>query len=203
MFHFSVGKMNYICKLMKLKYLFGEKDMACEDSYLSFVTPNGVSDIIVQQAQEHFDLGDKIIWDLFAGIGTDSIKFAELSQKVHCTELNPQTYQHLCENTKQYDNITTYKGSCVDYIDRLKPHIIYYDPPWGPTYKSGGAFDFNDVLIGTDTVPQLALKLLKGAHLIIKAPITSNSFEEILGPDIDVFTFTQQKLKFIFATSRN
>lgn len=188
---------------MKLPYLFGDKDLSCSNLYLSFVTPHGVSEIIMQQAQEHFELGDKTIWDMFAGIGTDSIKFAEHAYKVYCTESNQETYEYLCENTKEYKNITTYNGNCMDYISIVKPHIIYFDPPWGPTFKSGSDFDFNDVTINGCPIPKLAEQLLENAILIIKAPITCNSFEQILGSDIDVFTFTQQKLKFIFVNSRS
>ena len=181
-----------------MEYLFGEKKLAHNDSYLPFVTPHNVSETVIQQAQEHFDFSDKIVWDMFAGIGTDAIKFADIANKVYCTEINPETYHNLLENTKGHENIITYNGNCLDYLSDIKANIIYFDPPWGSTFKSGQNFDFNDVKINDLTIPQLAIKLRNHAHLIIKAPIPSNSFEEALGTDIDVFTFTKQKLNFHF-----
>jgi 16S rRNA G966 N2-methylase RsmD len=186
----------------KLKYLFGDLQLEFPEAYLSFVTPKNVSDTIIQLAQEHFDLTDKIIWDIFAGIGTDSIRFADVSNKVYCTELNENTYKVLCKNTSNKDNIMCRNidsTTCINMHPYDQCDIVYFDPPWGSTYdKSATEFDFNNVKINNLTVPQLALQLHSQADLIIKSPVISNSFEDIFGSNIDTFLFTQQKLKFLF-----
>lgn len=197
-----------IAQQSKLYYLLG-KDFAlwqCSHSdYYSFITPQIIINKIIELSIEHFQgLSDKVIWDMFAGIGCDGLRFARHSGKVICTEINPDTYADLEHNVAAHDieNIKIYnKDCCSKKLQKsLMYNIVYFDPPWGDSFQSGEPFDFTDVKLADGTpILDLALKTSQQHHLIIKSPISSDSFEQLFGDRVtEVFTFTQQKLKFMF-----
>lgn len=194
----------------KLYYLFGptysEWDYSNTD-YLSYVTPKIIIDKIIELAKEYYQgLNDKVIWDMFAGAGCDAIRLARHSGKVICTEIDSDTYRCLEQNIKTRDqpNIEIYNKDCCDMIN-TQCNIIYFDPPWGDTFRSGKDFDFNDVILNNGmTVLKLAKDLSTQHHLIIKSPISSDSFEQVFGDRVvAIFTFTQQKLKYLFVKAIN
>jgi predicted RNA methylase len=186
----------------KLQYLFGfgfRKWHCTSGNYYAYVTPHLIISKISDLADEHFHgLGDKVIWDMFAGIGTDGIRLAQRAGKVICTEINPTTYIDLQKNSVDIDNVESYNVDCCKFT--TKCDIIYFDPPWGDTYRSGEPFNFNDIRLSTGTtVAELAKSAYNGIGMIIKSPITCNTFEELFADEtIYTFTFTQQKLKFLF-----
>ena len=195
----------------KLVYLLGtnHQDWSYETDYVMFITPEIIANQIVHLADEHFGgLIDKVVWDMFAGIGTDAIRLAKISGKIICTELNTNTYLNMLKNieTQNVSNIDVINGDCTDHIGKIHANIIYFDPPWGDTFRSGEPFDFRDVIIGGRNVVDLALEMQKHGALIIKAPYACDSFEEVFNKDdiLSIFTFSQQKLKYLFVKkSRN
>lgn len=198
----------------KLCYLLGHNYglWTCHDpDYYSFITPKIIIDKIIELADEHFNgLRDKVVLDMFAGIGCDGIRFAKHAGKVICTEINPDTFKDLEQNVKTMNmyNVETHNIDCCDYLDSgtSRFNIVYFDPPWGDTFRSGEPFDFRNIYVKkTDqrslpamSVLHLAQKVSMNHHLIIKAPISSDSFERLFGDRVsEIFTFTQQKLKFL------
>jgi predicted RNA methylase len=190
----------------KFQYLLG-KDYAkwtCSDeSYLSFVTPHIIIQKIIELAREHFNgLADKVIWDMFAGIGSDGFRIAMHAGRVVCSEIDAPTYHDLKENfsVSGCNNVELFNEDCCSSTTACD--IIYFDPPWGDTFRSGSTFDFKSVVFNDGTtVPELAKRMHAKHHIIIKSPIMCNTFEELFASehaDIKVFTFTQQKLKFLF-----
>ena len=189
----------------KLQYLFGagyRKWTCSTGGYYAFITPDLIMRKICDLADEHFHgLKDKVIWDMFSGIGTDGIRLAERAGKVICTEINYSTYADLQKNSKDIDNVETYNADCCKFS--TKCDIVYFDPPWGNTYRSGEPFDFNKIRLGAVTVAELAKQVYGGDGMIIKSPVTCNTFEELFTDQvIYTFTFTQQKLKFLFVMPR-
>lgn len=83
----------------KLNYLLGEEHYKwtyTEDDYLSFITPNIIIDKIIDLAKEHFNgLNDKVLWDMFSGIGSDGLRFASHAGKVICSEIDKDRYNDL------------------------------------------------------------------------------------------------------------
>lgn len=194
----------------KLYYLFGSDyndwNYSNKD-YLSYVTPKLIIEKIIELAKEHYQgLNDKVIWDMFAGAGCDALRLARHSGKVICTEINSDTFRCLEQNVQMKDqpNIEIHHGDCCNMMDTTC-NIIYFDPPWGDTFCSGKEFDFNDVTMNNGkSVLSLAKDLSIEHHLIIKSPIRSDSFEELFGDRVTaVFTFTQQKLKYLFVKAVN
>lgn len=188
----------------RLYYLFGPEyqNWKCHDSkYYSFVTPMIIIDMIIELAKEHFlGLDDKVIWDMFAGIGCDGLRFAAHTGKVIMTEIVPETYQDLLDNAKalKLSNVEMHNLDCCSAD--IPCNIIYFDPPWGDSFHSGETFCFENVsLPNGQSILELAKRLAKHHYLIIKSPISSDSFEELFQSQIaESFTFTQQKLKFLF-----
>jgi len=87
-------------------------------------------------------------------------------------------------------------------------NLVYFDPPWGTSFKTGEPFNFNNSII-TDSSgnEQSVITLLNKLHdkvknIIIKSPILSTSFEEwALQKNIQIVQiceFPIHKLKYIF-----
>ena len=87
-------------------------------------------------------------------------------------------------------------------------NLVYFDPPWGASFKTGEPFNFNNSII-TDSSgnEQNVITLLNKLHdkvknIIIKSPILSTSFEEwALQKNIQIVQiceFPIHKLKYIF-----
>ena len=194
-------------KNSKLYYLLdsNHNDWICSESdYLSYITPHVIIEKIIALAKEHFHgLNDKVIWDMFAGIGCDGLRLSTHAGKVICTEIKSETFNDLAKNTEKFGvNVEIYNTDCCTKSNDIRCNVIYFDPPWGDTFKSGEDFDFNQVILndGTGVLDLLKQVSSKYDMLIIKSPISSTSFEKELSEYQDnmlVFTFTQQKLKFL------
>ena len=193
----------------KLYYLLGNNYglWKCNDAdYYSFITPKIIIDKIIDLAKENFNgLSDKVIWDMFAGIGCDGLRIAKYAGKVICTELKEEHYADLAHNVQAMGmcNVETHLADCCKMTNTA--NIVYFDPPWGDSFRSGETFDFINVSLEDGTsVLNLAQAVSSDHHMIIKSPISSDSFEVLFGNRvIEVFTFTQQKLKFLFVRATN
>lgn len=201
--------------LPKMEYLFGKKhDMWTIPSieYLHYVTPHSIAEVVFKEACQCLDLNGRVIWDMFAGVGTDAIRLSAYAGRVIGTEVNPDTYQCFLQNIKKHgaDNVIAYNFSChgADVIGKsirrtagspvIRP-IIYFDPPWGENYVSGQLFDLGSVSISDTTVRDL-LQLSKQHDMIIKVPYICDTVEECVDHDsiINILTFSKHKLKFYF-----
>jgi hypothetical protein len=199
-----------------MQYLLGADYMQwqCSDpTYHSFITPKIIINKIIELSKEHFHgLSDKVIWDMFAGIGCDAIRLSRHAGKVIATELKEKTFRDLARNA-QSGNIEL-PGSCIEiyHADCCQMasggpdcNIVYFDPPWGSTFKSGEPFDFKDVILDDGTpVLDLADSVSENHSMIIKAPFNCNSFEDLFQDRVtEIFTFTKQKLKFLIVKAAN
>lgn len=195
--------------LSKLDYLFGSKYQLWQypfDEYLNYVTPISISNVVIRTARDVFgNLSDKIIWDMFSGIGTDSINFSNEAGKIICSEKNPETYQCLNANLEIFNinNVSTYleDSSKSNHLS----DIIYFDPPWGEKYVSGRDFSFDTVQINeTENVVDLIKRLNQSYKMIIKAPISCNNLHELFLPNqiLSIITFSQQKVQYFFINDK-
>lgn len=81
---------------------------------------------------------DLVITDATAGIGGDTINFAQYFKKVNSVEYNDENCKALKNNIQQYklDNINV---TCNDYnnvCENLKQDVVFIDAPWGLDYKN-------------------------------------------------------------------
>lgn len=191
----------------KKEYLFGKNHsewILPSGEYLSYVTPNEIADIVFKEASSCLGLRNRAIWDMFAGIGTDTIRLAQCAGKVYATEINPDTFQCLLSNIdiQGSNNICASNKCCTD-ISGIPLDVIYFDPPWGPNFVSGKMFDLSKVEIGNTTVGEL-LDKLKVHDMIIKVPFLCETVEEHIDSDsiIQVLTFSRHKLKFYITSGQ-
>lgn len=198
----------------RLHYLLGsEHELTLSfpsQTYLDYITPAELFNIVIKHANIHMGgLSNKVVWDMFAGIGTDSIRLARVSGKVIATELNKDTYICLINNINAASsssplnpltlNIDTRNTDATQMCTDLNPDVIYFDPPWGDTFKSGQPFTFGEVTLSNGKVVMDVYddlrKNYKEAYLIVKAPYTC----EMEIPDselLSILSFNRQKLKY-------
>ena len=112
------GKNNKKNHVYGLKILFGEDSnkWSYDDDNLFLITPFYISKKIAELANSIFNNNnylsfdkdhslnkdDLLIWDMFSGIGTDSLQLAEYF-KIITTELNTNTYQLLVKNIYSFN----------------------------------------------------------------------------------------------------
>lgn len=185
----------------KLHYLFSpdELDLKYPSSeYLNFVSPHSISNKVFITADCHFCLSDKIVWDVFSGIGTDAIRLASFAGKVICSEINPTTFECLKTNIelKQLQNKVTpfLRNGCHEW---LSCDVIYFDPPWGKDFGTDN-FDFLNIQFGSVTIKHLLQKLYEKHYLIIKVPICAQQLDYLFEDQdiVQILSFKTQKLVY-------
>jgi len=146
------------------------------------------------------------LWDMFGGVGTDSVLFATLCKHVFTTELNSETYSNLLKNIDEFEvtNITAKHADCsieATHEQGMDINFVYFDPPWGTEYVSGEDFDFNSVKLSSGMTVPTVLRLVheKYGYVIVKQPYLCSTFEKEFQPWISkMYGFPRQKLKFLF-----
>ena len=193
----------------KIAYLFDAISLKFPSvEYLRYITPPEVCKIIIHNSNIHFNLKNKILWDMFAGIGTDSIRFAQHSGIVVCTELNSETFKCLEANVKSLEtpktNIRIYNKDCCD-LD-IEADVVYFDPPWGESFVTGANFSLKDVQLKNGMKIGDLFKLCHAKYdMIVKVPFLCDDIEQLTMEDniISIITFSRQKLKYVFLKKLN
>jgi 16S rRNA G966 N2-methylase RsmD len=194
----------------KLYYLFGEKYELWEkvDKFLTYVTPYSVSQMVASLAKENYKKS-KVLWDMFSGIGSDYVNFAEHFTMIG-TEIDEEIFKCLSSNVQLSNhsekNIIINADCCKAESD-INADIVYFDPPWGSDFVSGEDFDFNKVKLDSNdqSVMNLAERIVeKYTNVIIKSPISSNSFDLKFKDRIRKrYLFSKQKIKFLFLSNKS
>jgi len=160
-----------------------------------------------------------ILWDMFGGIGTDSIALSQYFNII-TTEINPEVFNLLSQNVKSHgiSNVQILRLNCLLLLNTVKPDIIYFDPPWGPNFSPHTDFDFREVMIDfLPKVENLNLPLLKiymkvsstdvltyilnniTNNVIVKSPLNSNTFEQLFGSYVHhIYQYPRKNLKFLY-----
>ncbi|MDN5317358.1 MAG: rRNA (uracil1939-C5)-methyltransferase [Thermoanaerobacterium sp.] len=113
-------------------------DKKFEISPLSFFQVNPVqTKVLYEKALEYADLkGDETVFDVYCGIGTISIFFAEHARKVYGIEVIPDAVEDARRNAaiNGVDNAEFIAGKAEDVMKDLcnkglKPDVVVFDPP--------------------------------------------------------------------------
>jgi predicted RNA methylase len=196
--------------ISKLKYLFGKSyndwsytDSSAGDQYLMYVTPDIIARQVVKSSNARFQLRNKVVWDMFAGIGTDTLRFSQISGKVVSTEIDPLIFENLKKNVTSLQdrtNIEIHNMDCCEYEKNAEIDVVYFDPPWGSTFRSGSHFSFDNVALANgEKVLDIAKRLHQKYPMIIKSPAMCYSFEDLFSTEqITTQVYYKQKLKFLF-----
>lgn len=214
----SNSKYNKYQHLSSLKLLFGPRisNWSYDKNKLFYVTPYLICLQVVKYADYLYNNhntnnnqpSNLLLWDMFGGIGTDTINFAKYFS-ILTTEIDQNTFKLLKHNITQYriSNVNLMNINCLDIIDKITTDIVYYDPPWGDNYNSKiNTFDFNTLNITnskneTFSYVKIILKIYNTItkKIIIKSPLNSYTFDNIFKNKIKyTLIYPKKNLKFIF-----
>lgn len=158
----NINKKIYIDRLfpnvkeMKLHY----KLKINQESIIYITTPDDaeqITKIIVNHILKYYPSTSIVnITDATAGVGGNTISFAQKFHKVNAIELNQERFNYLSNNINAYqiNNVVLYNDDCLKIVPTLPDNdIIFIDPPWGgKNYKnkdkirlSLGEYDIEDI----------------------------------------------------------
>ncbi|AYV76862.1 MAG: putative RNA methylase [Barrevirus sp.] len=82
---------------------------------------------------------DAVITDALAGVGGDTISFAQHFKFVYAIEIDKLRYEYLTNNVSiyGYKNTKIINDDCTKVLNLIEDHdAIFIDPPWEPTEES-------------------------------------------------------------------
>jgi predicted RNA methylase len=215
-------------KRQGLKILFGDDwhKWTYLQNQLSYVTPCTISMKVAQLAHHYYgNTKSRVsaIWDMFGGIGMDSIHLSKFFKSVVVTEIDPEVFlvlqqniMHICDPLTEQTKFILLNEDALPKIRDKKfmenLRVVFFDPPWGNSFKAGEPFDFAKIAITTTTVngkpyEQNIMSLLDKLYnvipnIIVKSPILSDSFEKWAikkgAVILQMCEFPNQKLKYLF-----
>lgn len=121
------------------------------------------------------------IIDMTAGLGGNTINFANKIAKVSSIELDTKRYEFLNNNLMVYNitNVTTYNMCCFKWCDEhvnCEANVIFIDPPWG-----GKSYKYEqNICLSLDEyklheIPNIICKKIpKISMIVFKLPINYN-----------------------------
>lgn len=123
------------------------------------------------------DIGRRTITDATACVGSDTLRFSQVFQKVHSIELKHDNVVALQHNVNVFGagNVTVYEGDATK-IFNWKTDVLYIDPPWGgPDYYTKPKLD---LYLGQHRLDKWIEELLKDknrpAYVVLKLPRNYN-----------------------------
>lgn len=197
-----------------LHILFGLNvgDWKYDADKLCYITPFLINWQVSKMASLIYGNGE-LLWDMFGGIGTDSIQFS-IYFNIITSELDKITYELLRSNILKYKikNVNIMNINCFELLGLIEPNVIYYDPPWGIGYKPKMKnYDFSQVFLEypddkndipkkvscTDLILYIYENICK--NIIIKSPLNSNSYELLFKEKIYyILKCPYKNLKFVY-----
>jgi trimethylguanosine synthase len=174
----------YYQQRYKLFNRFDSGILLDNESWFS-VTPERVAQYISFKCFEKFNFNSNlIVFDLFCGSGGNSIQFAKYFnlvysfdidyKKIICAQNNAEIYQ--VENKIEF--ICDDCFNVINYLDKLKPDIIFLSPPWGGIdYMNSDECDISKFPINGFNIFNYSLKLTK--NIVYFLPRNTN-IEQIL-----------------------
>ena len=112
------------------------------------------------------------ITDATAGVGGNTISFANHFKFVNAIELDSVRESFLRNNIKAYKfiNVNTYNEDSIKILYKLKHDVIFIDPPWGG--KSYKEFKKLSLSLSDNSLEDICNKYLKNVKLIVlKLPL--------------------------------
>ena len=190
-----------------LKILFGKdyKVWSWVSDQLPYTTPIHIAEKIASLAYKFYSVTNKdpVVWDMFAGLGADTIPFANNGCKVYCTEINTRIFNLLNKNIASHGletEVQTFRADVVDKLNVFEADIVYFDPPWGESFDSHTNFSFKEVKLNNGyNIIDLLKKIAqtKTEKIVIKSPLNCDTFESLDFIQIKrTFVFPKYNLKF-------
>lgn len=210
-------------KITGLKILFGKHydKWDWKQEQLSYTTPVYIAEKIAELVKRLYKkdivtsnqrLAKIKVWDMFAGLGVDSICLGRLDDfEIHGTEFSEEIHELFKKNISSFEmeeKVIPYKDDCLEKLNckEIDPEfgydIVYFDPPWGDSFNGNKLFDFTEVTLSNgiyiiDLLREIYTNYSK--KIVIKSPLKCNTFENLDFLKIErIVIFRKHHLKFIF-----
>lgn len=153
-----------------------------DDVGLYSISPPKNAYIITSHILRYFKDNNIIVTDAMAGLGGNTLSFANYLYRVNSIEYNEERFKYLVSNVGLYSsaNVVCLHANYLNVMYKLQQHVIFLDPPWGgKNYKENEKMiiEINDISLNTicDDIYENKLCML----LLLKLP---------LNYDIDTFS---------------
>ena len=136
-----------------------------EESIMYITIPDDaeqITKIIINHTLKYFtDCQQICITDTTAGVGGNTISFAQNFKSVNAIEINQERFNYLSNNVNAYQitNVDLYHGDCLEIVSELSNNdVIFIDPPWGgKNYKDQEKIR---LVLGEQEIEDVCLKFL-------------------------------------------
>ena len=144
---------------------------------------------------------NRIVTDMTACIGGDTICFSNVFKHVNSIELSKERCKFLEHNVKVYNrkNVNIFHGDSIELIKNINQDIIYIDPPWG-----GKRYKYKKKInLYLSKIPMwdLCNQLANKADLVVlKVPLNFNIeffCKKVLSEDVDIYPLEKMQLIII------
>lgn len=200
----------YLDKLFpKLPHLTNIKNLQIDDESVSYITTPIDTRSITNIIENHMKslckpFNISTIVDATAGVGGDTIMFANYARNVISIELNSARCEMLKHNITEYKftNCTVINGDATVVIPTLNNiDVIYIDPPWGgKDYKNKEMLKLS---LGSIEIEQFVIDCfnnVSGLHLIaLKLPQNYDIkyFYDKLSPKYNIHLYKLRKFNIL------
>jgi len=147
-------------------------ELKYDDEGLWSITQPSEANIISILIQSDIGYNSKIL-DATAGIGGNTISFANYFKNVTAIEIHKSRFEILTNNVNAYkiNNVELINDSCLNHLNGNYDGI-FFDPPWGgPKYKH--ATDIK-IKLGDLTLEEIINKIKENNNKLIFLKLPSN-----------------------------
>ncbi|VVU94685.1 RNA cap guanine-N2 methyltransferase [seawater metagenome] len=138
------------------------------------------------------------ITDATAGIGGNTISFAQKFHRVNSVELNYNRYLFLVNNINIYnlENINVYNKDYIQIMQTLKQDVLFIDPPWGgKSYKKKKKINIKLSQMSLETICQNMKDKCK--LIVLKIPLNYDIDNFIKSINATIYQYKIRKM-YIF-----
>lgn len=145
-----------------------------DDVGLYSISPPKTAEIITNYIKKYYTNNDIVITDAMAGIGGNTLSFAESFYYVNAIEYDSDRFQYMISNMSLFKkpNVLCINEDYLSIMNKLKQDIIFMDPPWGgKSYKDTEKIIIKINDISLTTICQNIIDNNLCSLLILKLPL--------------------------------
>jgi len=158
--------------------------------------------IISHLNQLNLDHKKIIITDATAGIGGNTLSFAQFFNKINSVEINYKTFMMLRKNidTYRFTNVHLYNYDYIKVSNNIEQNIVFIDPPWGgKDYKK---HDIITLYLSQIKIEKICIQLLKKNNMVVLKLPLNYDFLHIYGiihkTNIKIYVHELPKMFILF-----
>lgn len=118
------------------------------------ISPPKNAYIITSYIMRYFKGNNVIVTDAMAGLGGNTLSFANYLYRVNAIECDEERFKHLVSNIGLYSsaNVVCLNANYLSIMYKIQQHVIFLDPPWGgKNYKDSDnmIIEINNISLST------------------------------------------------------